>query len=510
MRNLKKAGMRMSHKLIELKGISKAFYGVKALDDVDFSIEAGESRCLIGENGCGKSTLIKIISGFYGHDSGQIIINGKPYKTLSTIEAIKEGIQVIYQDFSLFPNMTVAENITMNAMLSQNKKVLNWKEMRATAAKTLAQLNISLDLDRMVAELSVAQKQLVAISRAILQDAKLMIMDEPTTALTHKEIVSLFKIVEVLHQKGIAVVFVSHKLDEVMAVSQKITILRNGRNVYEGETKDLNKRKLIYHMTGKEIEAEPYAFTLASSKPLMEVKHLSLSGHFSNVSFALLPGEIMGITGLLGCGRTELAKALFGLMPAISGEIIVDGVATKMDSVQDAIKSSIGYVPEDRLTEGLHLEETIGENSLLCIIDKLVGKFKNLDKTKVKDQMEKGLNSIKIGGMAYGKLAKSLSGGNQQKVVLVKWLAVQPKILILNCPTVGVDVGSKSVIHHILKELAKTGKGLIVISDDIPEIMQLCNRTLLMSQGQVVSEVVNSETTIEELEQMLDEEYATV
>jgi ABC-type sugar transport system, ATPase component len=500
----------MSQKLIELKGISKSFYGVKALDNVDFSVEAGESRCLIGENGCGKSTLIKIISGFYEPDGGEIFINGKPYKKLGTMEAIKEGIQVIYQDFSLFPNMTVAENIAINAVMARNRKLINWKEMRDMAAATLAKLGISLDLNRMVADLSVAQKQLVAIARAILQDAKLLIMDEPTTALTLKEISALYKIVEVLLQKGIAVIFVSHKLDEVMAISKKITILRNGKNVYDGDIKDLDKRKLVYYMTGKEIEVEPYTFVPTSSKPLMEVQNLSLAGHFSNVSFTLLPGEILGVTGLLGCGRTELAKALFGLMPATGGEIFIDGVPAKINSVQDAIKNGIGYVPEDRLTEGLHLEETIGENSLLCVIDKLVGKLGNLDKSKMKDQMERGLNSIKIGGMAYGKPAKSLSGGNQQKVVLVKWLAAQPKILILNCPTVGVDVGSKSEIHNILKESARTGKGVIVISDDIPEIMQLCNRTLLMSQGRMVSEVVNSETTVEELERMLVQNYAVV
>ncbi|HYF82305.1 MAG TPA: sugar ABC transporter ATP-binding protein [Clostridia bacterium] len=497
----------MGIKLLELKGINKAFYGVKALNDVDFSIEAGESRCLIGENGCGKSTLIKIISGFYTHDSGDIFINGKHCKKISPMESIKEGIQIIYQDFSLFPNMTVAENITMNSFLSQNRKMVNWKEMKDMAQKSLDNLRITIDLNALVGDLNVAQKQLVAIARAILQDAKLIIMDEPTTALTYKEIISLYNIVEELHKKGIAVLFVSHKLDEVLTISQKITVLRNGMNVFDGDAKDLSKRELIYYITGKEIEAEPYIFELKDEKSLMEVKNLSLTNHFSNVSFNLMPGEILGITGLLGCGRTELAKSLFGLMPASSGEIFVNGVRTRMESVQDAIKSNIGYVPEDRLTEGLHMEQTIGENSVICIIDKLLGKIKNLDKNKMKLQMEKGLNSIKIEGMAYDKQAKSLSGGNQQKVVLVKWLAANPKILILNCPTVGVDVGSKSEIHEVIKNLAKTGIGIIVISDDIPEILMICNRIMVMNQGNVVSEVLSTETTIEELERKLIEEY---
>lgn len=499
----------MGEKLLELKGITKSFYGVKALDNVDFSIEAGESRCLIGENGCGKSTLIKIMSGFYTYDSGYILINGRHYKRISPIESIREGIQVIYQDFSLFPNMTIAENITMNTFLSQNRKVLNWKEMRDLAQNTLAKLNISMDLNTLVGDLNVAQKQIVAISRAILQEAKLIIMDEPTTALTHKEVIALYNIVEGLHKKGIAVLFVSHKLDEVMTVSQKITVLRNGRNVFDGDARDISKGKLIYYMTGKEIEAEPYVFTETSSKPLMEVKNLCLNDHFTDVNFKLMPGEILGITGLLGCGRAELAKSLFGLMPASSGEIFVDGECTKIQSVQDAIKSNIGYVPEDRLTEGLHMEQTIGDNSVICVIDKLLGRFRSLDKNKIKVQMEKSLNSIKIGGMAYDKYAKSLSGGNQQKVVLVKWLAAKPKILILNCPTVGVDVGSKSEIHNVVKDLAKSGIGVIVISDDIPEILLICNRILVMSQGKVVSEVLSTQTTMEELEQELVAEHVS-
>lgn len=498
----------MGNKLLELKGITKSFYGAKALDNVDFSIEAGESHCLIGENGCGKSTLIKVISGFYPFDSGEIFINSKRYKKITPIESIKEGIQVIYQDFSLFPNMTIAENITMSTFLSQKRKLLDWREIRDMAQKTLAKLNISMDLNTLVGDLSVAQKQIVAISRAIHQDAKLIIMDEPTTALTHKEIVSLYKIMDGLYKKGISVLFVSHKLDEVLKISNKIMVLRNGKNVFDGDAKGINKEKLIYFMTGKEINPESYTFIPASTKSLIEVNNLSLESHFSNISFKLLPGEILGITGLLGSGRTELAKSLFGLMPADNGEIYVDGVLTKLESVQDAIKNKIGYVPEDRLTEGLHLEQTIGDNSVLCIIDKLISRFKTIDKKKVNTEMEKGLNSITIEGMAYDKPAKSLSGGNQQKVVLVKWLAAHPKILILNCPTMGVDVGSKSEIHNLVKDLAKTGIGVIVISDDIPEILLICNRILVMSQGKIVSEVLNSETTIEEIEAKLIEEYA--
>lgn len=493
----------MKEHFIKVTNVSKSFAGVQALKNVNITIKRGEIRCLAGENGSGKSTLIKIISGAHAPDEGDIEINGKHYKRLHPIEAIREGIQVIYQDFSIFPNLTAAENIALNCELAKNRRFVNWKRVKSIAKEAISKIGVDIDLGAKVENLSVADKQLIAISRALLQNARLIIMDEPTTALTQKEVNALFKVVKSLQQKGISILFVSHKLDEVFDLAEKITILRNGQNVIDGDTSEFNKEKFVYYMTGRKISEKYYEPQQQSNQCLLKVEKLSRKGSFYDISFSLYSGEILGITGLLGSGRTELALALFGLNTADSGKVYVENRLTEIKTVQDAIKSGIAYVPEDRLTEGLFLQQSIGRNIIISTLEKVLNKYKLIDGEKMSKQTNHWIKELNIVTPSAHLPVQSLSGGNQQRVVLAKWLATNPKILILNGPTVGVDIGSKADIHQIIRELAQRGVGVIMISDDIPELLQNCNRILIMRKGQIVGEFRGKSITEEEISQQL-------
>jgi simple sugar transport system ATP-binding protein len=491
----------MAEEFLKVNNISKSFAGVKALEDVSFTINSGEIHCLVGENGSGKSTLIKIIAGVYAPDSGEIVINGKPFKSLHPIESIREGIQIIYQDFSLFPNLTVAENIALNTELEKNKKLVNWKEVRSIAREALEKINIKLDLDALVEQMSVADKQLIAISRALLQNAQLIIMDEPTTALTQNEVKSLFKVIKSLQAKGISILFVSHKLNEVQEISDRTLILRNGKKIADAPAVEIDRAKLVYYMTGKEIAETSYEYTPKTDCPdcLLKVEHLTSPGRFYDISFDLRPGEIVGITGLLGSGRTELALSLFGVWPAEQGTITINDKEIKIKSIQDAVKHGIGYVPEDRLTEGLFLPQSIGKNLIIRKMDDLLTKSRLIDNNRVDSEISRWVSNLSIKTPNANLPVQSLSGGNQQRVVLAKWLASNPQILILNGPTVGVDVGSKSDLHEIMRNLAREGMGLLVMSDDIPELLATCNRILLMRKGRIVQQFDRSGVTEKEL-----------
>lgn len=494
----------MSEELLRLEHISKRFAGVKALDDVSFNINRGEVRGLVGENGSGKSTMIKIIAGVYEPDEGDIYINGNHYKRLTPIVSIREGIQVIYQDFSLFPNLTVAENIGINRVISKGGRVVNWKEVYESAKKGLARVGTDIPLDALAGELSTADRQIIAIARALLEDARLIIMDEPTTALTQREIEYLFKTIKSLKARGISILFVSHKLNEIKEIADRILIFRDGKKVLDQEAKGLDIKTMEYYMTGREIDTSSIAYSEPEETlSLLKVENLTLDPYFSGVSFELKPKEVLGITGLLGSGRTELALSLFGELPAESGKIWLEGKEVSITRIQDAIGKEIGYVPEDRIKEGLFLEQSISNNIIVTIADRIASKVGVIsNKSKLKTA-EEWVSKLEIKTPSVENPVSSLSGGNQQRVVLAKWLAGNPKILILNGPTVGVDVGSKAAIHELIRNLAKQGMGIILISDDIPELMQTCNRILLMRKGKVVESFRREETSEEELHQHL-------
>ncbi len=489
---------------LRLSNISKSFGGVQALKDADFSIGKGEIHCLVGENGSGKSTLIKIISGNLQPDTGEIWIEGQIYKHLRSIDSINMGIQVIFQDFALFPNLTVAENIAYSQLVEKKEKILNWKEIESIARLATDKIKIKLDLDEQVGNLSVANQQMVAICRALTSDLRFLILDEPTSALTKKEIDQLFVVVKDLQQKGISVMFVSHKLNEILEIAERVTVIRDGQNVATLPREEITNEKLIYLMTGKEISYSRNQKSIQTQKKLLEVQNLSKSNNFKDISFVLHYGEIFGITGLLGSGRTELALALFGMDPADSGKIFVEGKEVHIRSVKDAIQAGIGYVPENRLEQGLIMKKSVSENIVTVIIKRLLGNFNLIDSKKWDTTVDSWINELGIKVANPEVPVQTLSGGNQQRVVIAKWLSVQPKILILDSPTVGIDIAAKSSIHSIIREMANKGFGIIFISDEISEVVNNCNRIAIMRNGRIFKQIDAADVTEAEIQRLVE------
>ncbi len=492
--------MNGDHPLLVARGISKHFGGVAALDDVSLEVRPGEVHCIAGENGSGKSTLIKIISGVVTPDAGVIEVGGETYRHLTPRQAIGAGIEVIFQDFSLFPNLTVAENIAVSSLIAHGRRMVRPSELRRIALAAIERIGVDLDLDARVEDLSVADRQLTAICRALAQDARIIFMDEPTTALTWREVRALFRVVASLRESGVALVFVSHKIEEVLRISQRITVLRNGTVVVSGEAAEFDRPTLIRAMTGRMLsERRPSDTNWHEMPPILEVEGLGLGGYFEGVTFDVRPGEVLGVTGLLGSGRTEIAEALFGVRPADTGTVRVNGQPVVVNSVRDAVRAGFGYVPADRLSEGLFLDQSIARNVIAGSLDLLVGRL-NLLRQSVADRVaQTTLTDLRVKMSSSRALVRSLSGGNQQRVVLAKWLARSPRILILNSPTVGVDVGSKHEILEMLRAKSREGMGIIVISDDVPELLEVCHRVLVVRRGRIVAELTGdglSEKTI--------------
>ena len=490
----------MSQSLLKAEHIKISFGNVHALRDVSLEILPGEIHCLAGENGCGKSTIIKIISGVYQRDGGTIEFNGQKIDKISPIDAINLGLQVIYQDFALFPNLTVAENLALNTELASRKKTVSWKNVRKIAEEAVSKINFQVDLDEKVEKLTVAQKQMVAISRALMSNAKLIIMDEPTTALTKREVTRLFGIIEELKKEGITILFVSHKLDEVFEISDSITILRSGQNVYHCPASEMTEEKFTYYMTGRNIDTSEVKEVKDFSKAekVLEVKDLSAKG-FEHVSFDLHAGEILGVAGQLGSGRTELSLALFGMLKPTGGSICISGKEVQLKNVAEAQKHGIALVPEDRLTEGLFLPQPIYKNIAVTSLKELSGVLGSVKESAQKELSEHWVKEIGVATKDHTLPVQTLSGGNQQKVVLARWLATHPKILILNGPTVGVDIGAKYDIHKLLRELAKQGMAVLVVSDDVAEITALCDRALIMKAGSMTGEFTGEDLTDDNL-----------
>jgi len=484
-----------SHYLIELRNIGKRFGGVQALDDVSLAIRPGEIHCLAGENGSGKSTIIKVISGVYTPEQGEVLIDGKPVAKLDPIKAVQSGIQVIYQDFSLFGNLTVAENLAMNTFVLENRKTMSWSRCRQIAQAALDRIAVSMDLDAEVGTLPTANKQIVATARAVIANARLIVMDEPTTALTRHEVAALFRIVRDLQAQGIAILFVSHKMREMLEISERLTVFRNGRKVAEGDMAGFDEAAITLAMTGSAIETPPYVYDASDKETVLDVCGLTVPGAVEDASLTLKRGEIVGISGLIGSGRTEFAKALFGMVPDFAGEVRLHGRPVHPRSVQEAIGLGIAYVPEDRLTEGLFLSQSIQRNMVVSILDRLKrGLF--LDRRAMRAKTSGMFDAMQIAAPNDQLPVGNLSGGNAQRVMLGRWLLTGAKVLILNGPTVGVDVGSKAAIHRIIRNLAQEqGLAVIMISDDLPELVTNCSRILVMHRGRFVEELAGPQAT---------------
>lgn len=487
---------------IRLRHISKHFEGVTALDDVEFEVRSGEVHCLAGENGCGKSTLIKIVTGVYSSEvDAEIELFGERLTHITPSSARALGIAVIWQDLALFPHMTVAENIAFDQMVGNRPRFARLKKLRADARAALARLGIALDLDARLKTLSISQRQIVAIARALMGTTRLIFMDEPTASLTQTETDHLIDIVRILSAQGVAIVFVSHRLAEVLEISSRVTVLRDGRLVGVYPTAGMTQTRLGKLMTGTSLQHAVTARDCSGARVVLEATSLTRTGEFHDVSFSIRAGEVLGLTGLIGAGRTELALALVGMSQPDTGHIRLNGSLIKPRSIRDAIDAGIAYVSEDRLSLGLIQPQSIADNVSITVLDRMLGRTSTL----ISQQRKAALVAhwiqelaVKIGHA--DDPVSTLSGGNQQRLVLAKWLAIEPKVLILDSPTVGVDVGARVGIFRIVRELAGQGLAILLISDEVTEVVLNADRILHMAGGRMVGEHIPQEGSVEVLE----------
>jgi simple sugar transport system ATP-binding protein len=477
--------------LLALSNISKRFGGTVALDAIDWSVERGEVHCLVGENGSGKSTLIKILAGVHPPDEGgTITIDGVPHASLTPHQAKSLGIQVIFQDLSLFPNLTVLENIAIDLELDSPLHPPPRKAMREAALAALARLDAHLPLDVPVGTLPVSQRQIVAICRGLAVNARVLFMDEPTSSLTRHEVELLLETVRRLEQLGVAVVFVSHRLEEVVEIAERVTVLRDGRKVGTFPADEVDDHRLAELMTGESIRHKIMARQLDERRPALEVRGATRAGEFEDISFVLHHGEILGLIGLLGAGRTELALSLFGMTRLEGGEVFLSGRSLHLHSNQDAVGEGIAYVSEDRLSLGLNLRQSIADNVSISVLDRLAGASGLIAPRQRTELAENWVTRLGIRAADVAAPVQTLSGGNQQRIVLAKWLATRPKVLILDSPTVGVDIRNKQGIYDVVRGLAEEGVAILLISDEIPEVYFNCDRVLHMREGRIAGEFV--------------------
>ncbi len=490
----------MEAPVIELRKVNKIYPGVHALRDVDFTLYPGEVHCLVGSNGSGKSTMIKIISGVEQPELGsELYIRGEKIHHHSSRLALKKGIQVIYQDMALFPNLSIRENIAFRNHFERGSCFVRRKALDQLARRAMDMIGLRLDLDQSVSALSIAQQQLVEIVRSLSTELSLLILDEPTASLTRKEVNALFAVIEKLRAQGVSILFVSHKLNEVFEVAEQVTILRDGDKIGQFDPEDLDHNRLVHLMTGQEELHEALAPLPERSRPLLELSKLCKKDHYWGIDLSLKPGEILGITGLLGSGRTELALSIFGMKQPDSGEIRFQGKPVRLRNNVDALRLGIGYVPENRKADGLVFEQSIADNISLTTLYQHLNRLKLLDEQSLEQDARSWEKALSIKIPRLDNLIQTLSGGNQQKVVLAKWLALKPKLLILDEPTVGIDVIAKNSIHSLVKTLAASGMGVIIISDEVQEVLHNSHRVLIMNAGRIVDEFLPEQISEQEL-----------
>ena len=489
------------------RNISKYFAGTIALNKVDFELRKGEVHCLAGMNGCGKSTLIKIISGVYTPEKDAVVeFYDNSYSRLSPAQAIREGVQVIFQDLSLFPNLTVGENIGVSQFTSSIFKINNKHVQNDIASKVMKDLGFDIALDVKVSELSIANRQIIAICRALANNGKLLIMDEPTASLTRQEVKSLEEVVKKLTSRGITIVFVSHRLEEVLDISDRVTVLRDGIKVGTFPASEMNTARLSELMTGIKFEHEHKPCNFSKVDNFVEVRNLTRKGEYEGISFAINRGEVLGLGGLLGSGRTEIATTLFGIRKPDRGKILINGEEVVFKNHSDAVNRHIGYVSEDRLTLGAIMAQPIADNISISVLNSISSR--RLGVINRKREQEEITNwirdlSIKIG--FESDAISTLSGGNQQKIMLAKWLATRPELLILDSPTVGVDVSAKASIFELVNKLAESGMSILLISDEVPELYYNSDRVLHLKEGRIVGEYVPKEIEEHKLMEIIND-----
>ena len=483
--------------IIQMRDISKSFGGVQALKGVQLTIYPGEVHAILGENGAGKSTLIKTITGVHQPDSGEIVLNGEVVNFANPREAQQQGIAAIYQEPSLFPDLSIAENILVGRQPVSGGRI-SWQQMNQTASELLLRLHVKLNPRTKARNLSVAQQQMVEIARALSVNAKVLIMDEPTSSLTSNEVEDLFRITRKLKDEGTAVIFISHRLEELFALADRVTTLRDGEYVGTRTLANVTTDELIQMMVGRKLDDLFPKQDVERGTAVLEVENLSVNGAFQDVSFTLHAGEILGMSGLVGAGRTDVACAIFGVKPATTGRISVHGKPVTIANPQKAMALGIGYVPEDRKSHGLVLPMPIGDNITLPVINEFAA-YGWLNRKKEKVTAREASQKLEVKATGIEQKAQELSGGNQQKVVLAKWLNTNPRILILDEPTRGIDVGTKAAVHRLMSSLAAQGIAILMISSELPEILGMSDRILVMREGRITGEFDRSEATQEKL-----------
>lgn len=493
----------MSNYIVELKNVCKSFPGVKALDNVSFKLKSGEVLALLGENGAGKSTLMKILSGVYTKDEGTIKIFGETIDDMNPVKAQEIGVAIIHQELNMCDHLTVAQNIFLGREVTK-KGILSDKEMNKEADKILHRLNIDINPETIVGDLSVSKQQMVEIAKALSTNAKILIMDEPTSALTSKEIDDLFTIIKRLKDEGHGIVYISHRLEELKYIVDRVMILRDGEYITSMDYKDTSLREIISYMVGREITEKFPRIEVEKGKKILEVKNLNAGKMVRDINFSLYEGEIVGIAGLMGAGRTETTRALFGVDPKESGKIIIDGVEVKINKPIDAIKSGIVLVPEDRKKDGLCTKLSVRDNIALPNLDILAHKLGIVNRKKEEEMIERSVMNLDIRLANTEVNAGSLSGGNQQKVVIGKWLARNSRVVIFDEPTRGIDVASKVEIYNLMNELKRQGIGVLFVSSEMPEILGISDRIIVMADGRITKEL-----DIKEATQDIILEYAT-
>jgi rhamnose transport system ATP-binding protein len=496
--------------LLEVRDIEKTFPGVRALSGVSFEVRAGEVHALLGENGAGKSTLIKIISGVYEPDGGSILIGGRETRFTSPEDAKRAGVATIYQELLLFPELTVAENIFLGHAPRAGMGRIDWRAMRARAEALLASLEIDdLAANQVVGALSVGNRQRVEILRALSHDARILIMDEPTAALTESDVTRLFDIVRRLRARGVGIVYISHRLDEIFAIGDRVTVLRDGAYVGARNVADTNASELVQMMVGRRIDNLFPKTTVPIGAPVLEARDIVRHPMTKSVSLTVRAGEIVGLAGLVGSGRSELAQTLFGITPAESGEIRLMGEGVTIRSAEGARSKGIAYVPEDRGVQGLVRPMSVLHNFSLAALGAL-SRAGFIDRGAERRMAEEGVQRFRVKTSSVEEIAGRLSGGNQQKIVLGKWLANNPKLLILDEPTRGIDVGAKAEIHRLMSELAGAGVAILMISSELPEVLGMSDRVLVMREGRFVAEFDRAHATSETVGAAMMGEAASV
>ena len=468
---------------IEMKGIDKSFGSNQVLKDAGFFLKDGEIHALMGENGAGKSTLMKILTGVYTRDAGTVLVDGKEVCYKNPQEAEKAGIVFIYQEINSLFDLTVEENLFMGKEIA-TLGIVNKKAMRRKAQEVMDRMGVSIPVDAVMGELSVGQQQMVEICKALMADAKVLIMDEPTAALTESETEGLFRVINSLREKGVSIVYISHRMEEIFALCDRITILRDGQYIDTRYIKDITMDDIVQMMIGREIGERFPKRDCPIGQEVLRVEGLSHQKIFKDVSFTVHAGEVLGVAGLMGAGRTEIMQALFGNLPTVAGEIYINGKRKQIKNPRQAINAGIGFITEDRKTEGLLLEKSIEENIEICNF----GKTSNLgvrSKSKRAKVVDKGIKEFHIKCFGPHHECGNLSGGNQQKVVLAKWVATNPKILILDEPTRGVDIGAKKEIYSVINDLAAQGVAVIMVSSELPEVLGMSDRIMVVHEGHV-------------------------